>query len=110
MVTVVLQLQHLLHLVHTELHILSKLTDRFGKNSFQFLLRDTAKRFITLVHADVLRLVEAAEDTHLGELRHTRQHHEAQVSIRCLEGTIETFEDIAVIILQRDAVARLICK
>ena len=91
MIAVIPVLQHVQHPFFSNLIFYRQCLDRLGKVMLQFFLRDAAKRFILLVHADVARLVEPAEHTYLRELGHARQQHELKVFIRQFKGGIETF-------------------
>ena len=103
-VAVILSLQHLLHLHFVHLELLRHLADCFGKDIVYLLLRDAAECIVTLVHADVLGLVEAAEHADLRKLRNARKHHEPQIGIGILEHAVETFQHIAVVFFELDAV------
>ena len=74
--------------------------DRFGEIAFHLLLCDAAEAFVIGCQADVVRLVEAAEDAHLRELGHPCQQHELQVRVRPLEDRIKALQHRAVPILQ----------
>ena len=48
-----------------------------------------------LIHADVLDVVQLAEDTQLGEFRNARQEHITQVWVAGLQRTIEVSHHVA---------------
>lgn len=59
-------------------------------NHRQWCLGDAAKCLVTIVHANVVRLVESAEHIYLRKLGDTCQYNKLQISVSCLENTIET--------------------
>ena len=73
---------------------------RLPEVAVQLFLRDPAKGFILAVHADVKRLVKATEHTDLGKLGHSGQKYKLKVFVRALEYGVETFQDIAVLLLK----------
>ena len=100
MVAVVLGFELLEHLRDIHLEPFGHFPDRFGEIAFHLLLGDAAEGFVFGCHADIGRLVEAAEDARLGELGHPGEQHELQVGICPLEDRIESFQHRAVPVLQ----------
>ena len=96
MIAVIMPLQQQAHLLGAHPHLVRHGVHLVMKRPLQFRLRDTADRLIGRTHTDILRLVETAEHTHLRELRHTREQHEAQVLVSSLEGRVETLENITI--------------
>ena len=101
MIAVILTLQHLHHPCLVRSVFLRQPADGFSEITLQFLLRNAAKSLVTPVHADVCRLVEAAEHAHLRELGDPRKQNELQVVISSLEHGIEAFEDFPVTVLKQ---------
>ena len=66
MVAVVLGFEPLQHLRDADFEPIGHFPDGFGEIMFHLLLGDAAKAFVIGCQADVVRLVEAAEDAHLG--------------------------------------------
>jgi hypothetical protein len=95
-IPVVLLFQTPTHLFRRTLVFSSHGRNRFRKCAVNLFLRDAAKRLVTRVHADVLRLVETAEYAHLRELRHPRQQHKLQMAVRTLKHRVERLQHITV--------------
>ena len=104
MIPVILRLHELFHFFYRQLVFPCQFLDRNGKIAFQLLARDPAKGFELLVHADISRLVEAAEHAYLREFGHPRQQDELQVLVSRLEYRVETFQDSPVAVFQRHPV------
>ena len=58
-------------------------------------LGNPADRHVTLIHRNVLQIIEIAKDAHLPELRHTRQQGETDATVHRLQHPIEGFQDRA---------------
>ena len=101
MIPVILQFQPLTHLLCRTTVIRSHACYRLRKITVQLLLCYSAKRLVVHAHADVIGLVETAENTHLRELGHTRQKHELKVTVGSLEYRIETLQYVPVAVFQR---------
>ena len=65
MVTIIHQLQYFDYLFISDGFCLCQFVDRIVKHRQQFFLGDAAQRVILRHHADVVRLVEPTEHTHL---------------------------------------------
>ncbi len=102
-VAVVALLQPLPHLLLGAARRRRHVAHRLRKEAPYLLLRYPAQLVVGGIHADVLRLVEAAEHRYLRELRHPCQQHEPQVSVRRLEGGVERLQHLAVLLLHRRA-------
>ena len=100
-VAVILLLQPLLHLPGRAAVVRGHVGNGLREVAVYLVLRDAAQRLVASVHADILRLVEAAEHAHLRELRHARQQHELQVLVRRLEHGVEGLEHVAVPVFER---------
>ena len=88
------------HLRDADFEPIGHFPDGFGEIMFHLLLCDAAEGFVFGCHADIGRLVEAAEDAHLRELGHPGEQHELQIGIRPLEDGVETLQHRAVPVLQ----------
>ena len=73
----------------------------------QFLPGDPAKGCIGLIQTDIIQLVQVAENTHLGELRHPCQEYKTQVTVAALQHPVEGFQRLTVLIKQRSILQSL---
>ena len=79
MVSVILPLEYGQHLIHVRSVCVGHVRDGLREVLLKFLLRDAAQGLVLPAHADVVGLVETAEDTYLRELGHACEEHELQV-------------------------------
>ena len=101
MITIIPGFQTELHFIGSAPFLCSQHSNRIGEILLQFFLGNATKCLVTIVHADILRLVETAEHTNLRELGDTRQQHELQISVGTLEGGIESFQRVPVLVFHR---------
>lgn len=61
---------------------------------------NAAQRYISVVHRDVVQVVEVAEYAHLAELCHPREHGEPDMPVQCLEHPVERLQHVPELLLQ----------
>ena len=66
----------------------------------QLIFGDSAKGFKITAHADVLGLVESAENAHLRELGDSRKQYELQMFVSSLEYRIKSFQHVSMMVFQ----------
>ena len=91
MITVILQFQFFYCFFLSHAVCLSKFLDLILEHHEQLVLRYAAKCVVSRVIADVIRLVESAENTDLRELSHTCKQHELKMFVSEFEHAVETF-------------------
>ena len=69
----------------------------FGsKRIYQFIFGDTAKGGIRRLHADIVQLVQIAEDADLGKLGDSGQKNKTQIAVGTFQHSIKSFQRTAV--------------
>ena len=101
MVSVIAAFEAVCNLRYADSVLCRQVLDRLCETAFQFLLCYSAQGVVPAVHADILRLVEPAEDAHLCELCHSGEEHELEVGVCGLEYRVEASQYIFMPILQK---------
>ena len=100
MIAVVIGFQLFASFFVTHLCSYSQFMDVFFKTGMNFLFTDTANLSISVVHRYVHQVVQVAENTNLAELGDTCQQGKSDASVHGFQGTVESFQSTAVLILQ----------
>ena len=95
MIAVIVILQFLYRLLMADALVRSNPVNAVTHKCHHLLLSDAAHRRIFRKHADILYVVQFAEDAQLGEFRYARQEHEPQIRVTCLQRTVEVTHHIS---------------
>ena len=89
MIAVIVLFQLTDDFVAGNLQLVSQKIKIIGHLGLHLLFTDTAEGSVWLVHADILNVVQFAENTQLRELRDACQEHETQIRVARLERAVE---------------------
>ena len=95
MVTVIIRFQGTQGTLRRNAEVVGQTTDILAHLLTHFLLRDATERGVLREHADILDIVQLAEDAQLRELRDTCQEYETQIRIAGFQRTIEVTHHVA---------------
>ena len=105
MVAVILLPELFPHLLRRHALLSGHIVHNIMKHLLHLVLGYAAQGLEAPVHAYVGRLVEAAEHAYLREFRHACKQHKLKVCVGCLERGVESFKNVAVILLYQNVLA-----
>ena len=95
MVTVIIRFQGTQGTLRRNAEVVGQTTDTLTHMLTHLLLRDATEGGVLREHADILDIVQLAEDAQLRELRDTCQEYETQIRIAGFQRTIEVTHHVA---------------
>ena len=100
MIAVVIGFQLFASFFVTHLRSCSQFMDIFLKIGIDFFFTDSTDFCILVNHGNIPKVVQVAENTNLAELGDTCQQGKSDASVHGFQGSIESFQGAAVLVLQ----------